>query len=182
MISHENKYGFVHIPKTGGTSIRRALERIDPTVTDTRHQYADYYPPDYYRATVVRNPWDRLVSRYLWLTVAEPYMIADVIDFRVFAVRLCTGYYNNNHLISNTQCQWLRDVALDQEIIFPNLQEGFNTMCKNIGLESTELGCLNKTKHAHYSSYYTDDLVQLVGNYYANDITRWKFTFDQAVH
>lgn len=95
IISRKRSYVFVHIPKTGGTSMALALEdraaSDDILIGDTpkaqarrkRQQVlrapgrlwkhsslrdvAGLYPNDAFVFTLVRNPWDRMVSYYHWL-------------------------------------------------------------------------------------------------------------------
>ena len=71
MIDHKNRFIFIHIPRTGGSSIERALGHRDwwsihpPSKHLTTHIakkiYAKYWK-DYFKFTFVRNPWDRMVS------------------------------------------------------------------------------------------------------------------------
>jgi len=59
-VSHKRKLCFVHIPKTGGVSIARALE-----LTELAHQPASYYRdkyPDYTIFTVMRPYMERVAS------------------------------------------------------------------------------------------------------------------------
>lgn len=94
LLSHRHRYLFVHIAKTGGTSVRAVLARrrwLDPWYWPgflcrrvsrlCRHRVAsmmprhapaivaqEILPPDLfaelYKFAFVRNPWDRLVSSY----------------------------------------------------------------------------------------------------------------------
>ena len=50
---------FVHVPKTGGTSIIHALK-----LDNKGHYTLDKYTPNTF--TVVRNPFDRLVSHFFY--------------------------------------------------------------------------------------------------------------------
>ena len=79
MISHEKKFIFVHIPRTGGTHLSPYLEpycdeeslRFSPFEEEghlhaTLYEYVQYYGPaikDYTIFTIVRNPWDRILSQ-----------------------------------------------------------------------------------------------------------------------
>ncbi|WP_299410205.1 sulfotransferase family 2 domain-containing protein [uncultured Roseobacter sp.] len=102
MISHQHKVIFVHIPKTGGQSVEHMFlddlglsweERAplllrpnqDPKVGPRRmaHLYADEYVSkghvtqeqfdSYLKFAVVRNPYDRIISEYLYRFQKTPF-------------------------------------------------------------------------------------------------------------
>lgn len=76
MILHKKKVLFVHIPRTGGSSIENYfgfegnsnIKKLDTAQHATLQEYLQGYPnaESYYKFSVVRNPWDRLVSWYIW--------------------------------------------------------------------------------------------------------------------
>lgn len=67
MISHQYKCIFIHIPKTGGTSIENVLRQNKSIGSDHRllYEYSNYSGFDsYFKFTVVRNTYDRIWSIY----------------------------------------------------------------------------------------------------------------------
>jgi hypothetical protein len=71
MINHELKCIFIHIPRTGGSSIEQWLQGKDQwninketkhlTSLQAKHIYKDYWD-EYYKFSIVRNPYNRVVS------------------------------------------------------------------------------------------------------------------------
>ena len=82
MISHELKCIFIHIPRTGGSSIEQALIKqdwwkVDPTTkhlfaSQARKIYADYWD-DYFKFSFVRNPYSRMLSIANWRLMSNMY-------------------------------------------------------------------------------------------------------------
>ncbi len=73
MISNRYRYIFVHVPKAGGTTVKRALGD-DPTIeeNDWHHDLAHFKKmhrdrfDTFFKFAVARNPFDRLVSAYCY--------------------------------------------------------------------------------------------------------------------
>jgi Sulfotransferase family len=71
MISHQLKCIFIHIPRTAGSSIENWLQGKDQWIVEretkhltslqAKHIYKDYWD-DYYKFSIVRNPYTRVVS------------------------------------------------------------------------------------------------------------------------
>jgi hypothetical protein len=72
--SHRNQLVFVHIPKCGGSSVEKAMERIHDRAKFSGHTplcvYLKLLPKTNRERlffTVVRNPWNRAVSAFFYL-------------------------------------------------------------------------------------------------------------------
>ena len=186
MISHKHKFIFVHISKTGGSSIERALNpdiKLDSsprtkntgnTVLKEKHWYVDRYQQEYkkqfdeyFKFTIVRNPWDREVSRWKWrgLALNENHSFKKHLE----------------HAFVDNYSQWICNndqYLMDYIGRFENLQQDFNIICDKIGVEHKQLPHANKTNHEHYTEYYDDETRDIVARRYAKDIEYFGYMFD----
>jgi hypothetical protein len=81
LISDERRFLFVHVQKTAGSSVRRALHETMPdlraflgthdTALQARAALGDASFGAHFVAAFVRNPWDRLVSWYSMIVQAR---------------------------------------------------------------------------------------------------------------
>jgi len=191
MIDHKHKFIFVHVSKTGGTSIEHALNpNVSLDYSNNSHttgntsfkdkhwsplQYKKEYPTEYesyFKFAFVRNPWDRLVSNYKWLvfigkihTSFEDWIIDPTWGFNAYLYTKMLHDNNGN--------------MIDFVGKFENLQEDFNTVCNKIGLTQRELPHKNKTNHKHYTEYYNNETRQLVAEKYAKDIEYFDYKFGE---
>ncbi len=66
LINSSEKWAFIHIPKTGGTSLSSIIRKIGGTNQITGHDSIRWVDDvsDYYIFTIVRNPYTRIASAY----------------------------------------------------------------------------------------------------------------------
>jgi len=190
MVSHSHKFIFVHINRTGGSSIEKALKDfggIDncPEGNFTRHDLSKTlsnlpYWNDYFKFTFVRNPWDKECSDYYW------HQKLFKRGSRKNCAKTFEDYFelpeqkHNNQWHSN-QLEWLfsHDGKMEIDFIgrFENLQADFNEVCKKIKIDPFELPHKNNTKKKNYKDLYTEDLVDKVRYNYRYDINYFKYKF-----
>lgn len=213
ILSHGRKYIFIHIPKTGGTSMALALEsrakKDDVMLGDTpkakrrrskvnsdqaagrlwKHStLADIdglATPEqiasYFTFTLVRNPWDRVVSYYHWLqdqSFEHPAVrLAQTHDF--------SGFINHPHtqlsLKSAPFAFYMTDLRgrerCDAYIRLEHLQDDAQPLWEHLGFR-LEIEHVNRSTRVGYRRYYSDADAQLIGQICSQDIERFGYSFD----
>lgn len=165
MISHKYKCIFIHLGRTGGTSIEFAFGKT--IIGPEKHwppkimkiKYKDYWD-EYYKFTVIRNPYDWVVSRYFhnkqinyeWY---EKTFNIDIrqLSFLDFLKTLKSSKIN----------YYLGDLnEIDYIIKFEELQKGFDFVCNQIGKPRKLLEKKEHTIHEPYKNYYGKDEIEIV--------------------
>jgi hypothetical protein len=157
---------FLHIPKTGGTSVRTALG-MGPIPYHVRALWLRQRCPEAFNKfsfAFVRNPWDRMVSYFYY---QRGY------DWERH------GRFDQVHMVQ--QVKFIMDEAgnplVDFIGRFENLAEDFDTICGKIGIETPPLQHLNRSEHRHYRECYDDEAMQYVTDHFADDIARFGYSF-----
>ena len=192
MIDHSKKIIFIHITRTGGTSIESAIGGkdwwlIDPnskhlSASMTRALYGDTAWNSYFKFSFVRNPWDRIVSMYAtgwWfnkLTVEKngssyPTMKNFILSHRPHDTEK-HGYKFYHDII---------DEDLDFIGRYENLEEDFRAICAKTGLSNITFPHEELRYREHYSAYFDDETLELVQDIYKVDIEKFGYCFDRKV-
>ena len=185
---------FIHIPKTGGIAVSSALS----TGGATHRTYRDYYytnPHKFrrlFKFSVVRNPWDRLVSSYFFLQdggISEQdrnwaqQNLSKYADFGDFVrgwvteanVMSWIHFVPQHHFIVNPAGK----VMVDFLIRYEALADGFAIVARRLG-KGVVLPMINKSKHDHFTNYYDDETREIVRRAYARDIELFGYDFDNG--
>ena len=211
---------FIHIPKNAGMTIRRSpmlngkimiaaqqwhkSPEYSQAVLNKMNSLGDHHGFEHARwrdvhptirarhnpFAVVRNPWDRVVSRYFFAKkvievekkVDPSY--ADVSSFEAFLEerhkwgseeymwhRAVRGWYPAFDHVSDTdgnvRCDILR---------FENLNDD---LCKHFNLkEMSKARNVTAVNKGTYKDVYTPETIQIVGDWYKKDIDQWGYDFD----
>jgi hypothetical protein len=113
LVNHTDKWGFIHIPKTGGSSIDSQLNNLpNVVIIDTGHSSLRYFRKidNYFIFCFARNPFHRLISGYLnfnrkLIIPTNPYQPADP-DTNTFI-------YDFNYIIKEKN---IREITLSEFI------------------------------------------------------------------
>lgn len=186
VISHVCKLIFVHIPKTGGSSITGALRVLDKKSYNGRVHtpFCDViktYPDnlDYYKFTIVRNPWGRLFSYFsAGNRINKEFTTPE--NFSKFIQTVKNS--GNKHIMSNTQCYYIDCDSIQLDFIgrFETLTTDFQFVINKLGfqvpLKNLNSSLLHPSKS--YKDFYNQEGIDFVTQHYAEDIKRFGYTFE----
>jgi Sulfotransferase family len=188
MLLDDFRLAFVHIARTGGTSIEVALAGqdwwlISPqtkhlSARQIRSQCGEEKWNSYLKFSVVRNPWDRVVSMFAtgwWM--GEDRQCDAQAEFEHFIDNLAP---HRNELYSSLMYSEIIDEPLDQIIRYEALQEGFNKVCELIGKPPMMLGREEARARLHYSAYYNEATRRKVAERFKRDIENYSYAFEDT--
>jgi hypothetical protein len=206
MISHDQRCIFVHIPRTGGTSIEDVIwpgERTEEHlwmgfVSKHRNKYqtgglqhllarqireevgSDVFD-SYYKFAVVRNPWDRAVSQYSYTRIRTDLheligMTADT-SFSDY-LGLIEG---QEHVQWQPQLDFLSDsrggVLVDFVARFERLEQDTQAIFNRLNLEGRTLLHTNASTRRPYQEYFDASSKRQLQKLYGRDIEAFGYEF-----
>lgn len=178
-VSHAYRIVYFLVPKTGSTSIRSILAQIEHS-----HNTHDCKGCDgYLRFSVVRNPYDRLVSLFFELRqikddrkqgrmFAQSGMSPDM-EFTEFVKAICAIPDKTANMHHRSQWTFLPD-DLDFLIRFEGLYIGWETI-QSLRPRLPDLPKLRVSTHEPFTTYYTPELKQVVQHRYVEDFLRFGY-------
>lgn len=193
------KFIFIHVSKTGGTSIRQVINlcQVSPSeykacalwgMNREHSVYSEYVKAvpnihEFYIFGFVRNPYSRLVSLYhYWKDITSrihPHEYNGGLD--TLAVKLpfkewikqVVGKSNNRHLLLQTH--WFEGGDIDFIGKMEHLNNDFETVCNKIGIPRCKLEKKNQSEHDHWTKYYDGEIADLVFDYYRMDFETYGY-------
>jgi hypothetical protein len=190
------------VPKTGGTSIERALGiHRDWRLAhlDVLHgrfflngtQYLLQHMPlgqtvkfaslfsdveGFFRFGFVRNPWDRLVSEFFWREEDK------VRSFEDFAAHAC-GCVRDRQALEGENSHFRPQHEFfdgDMDFIgrFERYEQDAAHVFERLGLREVKLPHEGKTAHEHYARYYDEATRRKVHDTYAVDVETFGYRFE----
>lgn len=197
MISDSKKFIFIHIPKTGGTSINSALKsfceyppefspgvhNIDIPVNYRKHtkisEMTNIDFDQYFKFCTLRNPWDRILSLYF-------HRIQRVIncidknekDFNSWMKNI---FFRRDY----SEIYWFNQLdyisvdgknKMDFMIRFDKINHDWIDVCTKLNIK-VELPHLYNTTHKSYHDYYNNESIDIINQLYHRDIETFQFSY-----
>jgi hypothetical protein len=149
----------------------------------------------YFKFSFVRNPWSRLVSEYYFKNYYTRYTFKEFVKSALPKQDSYSDSYR--HILP--QYKFIYDshgeLLVDFVGRFENLQSDFDKVCSILGISKTILPHVNSSKeriqidtdrnilaekqslHKGYTTYYDDELRDIVKEMYAMDISLFGYEF-----
>ena len=203
IVSHKHKFIFIHIPKTGGTTIASAMPgniqfKYHAKARHIKDDFTMYN--DYFSFAFVRNPWDRLYSiytfnqRFVKRHVHTPIYETNGLnhyfecDFKTWLMEKSTWSawdMQKQYLPEQLQTQY--DYIVDENgnnIIshiarYENFTEEYIAICDKLNVKSKTLEVLNKSKRVqNFKDVYDEEMIVFVNKNHKIDIDKFNYTFE----
>ena len=186
MINHEHKFIFIHIPKSAGISVRTALGGARMGNHENAPSLERRYPDllgKYFIFTFVRNPWDRVVSAYLYnLKMSNTNSSQhDRKKIKAYGIDGFNDYVLND--LQNTKSRfflpcsnWIKGYKYDFIGKLENFQDDMGFICEKMKIPYIDTH-LNMSKRDRYSDYYNEKSKKIIEDIYRDDISMFNYTF-----
>ena len=187
---------FIHIPKTGGSNIENFFfyytkqkpkisnlisNNINLKLNDHSLQHSTYleiiYFKDFFEVdfnnlniiTVVRNPYDRILSDLFYLKFIDKNNNVEEIEY-ILKIYLESNLMYDNHKLPQYKFLLNDNGVIEQKIIIMK-SETLNKQMNDLGFPEFEDFCnLSNTKiNKDYSKYLNKNSIKLINNYYKLD-------------
>ncbi|MCK4473133.1 MAG: sulfotransferase family 2 domain-containing protein [Anaerolineae bacterium] len=206
LISHSKRFIFIHIVRTGGTSIKHALAIYDstsvehPPVTPADHinirsnQFRKHATAvevkaklpneifkNYFKFTFVRNPWDLMASQYHYLLQKKDHRLHTLVS----RMDSFEEYIDWRAHQSDRKFLQQKDYCFDSDgkLLmnfmgrYETLENDFMTICDLIKVGPIRLPRLNASEHGSYRNYYNQRTRHMIYDLYRQDIELLQYEF-----
>jgi hypothetical protein len=191
LYSKTHNFIFVHIPKTGGTSIRRVLEPYatplpdGTSVDDCTHRYGHLTAIELkrllgeevwescFKFAVVRNPADWYVSLHCFNS-GEPLAKDSPETIESFRTLMKARHWDLQ--LSDYICSEDGELLVDHLIRFDSIKKNFSKVCKQLGIKNTLTHRL-PTSRKHYTEFYDRETQRAYEQHYGSDALKYGYQF-----
>ena len=205
LISDEKRFLFIHIPKTGGTSMAAALRPWSTrtqwcrsrTKHDTWRSFRDQNRTNlnarglrgdtmdgWFRFAFVRNPWDRFLSLHAYLTRHPPGRVPEIDDMRDFQEFVTAAQERRPWLMArHSMKEQVEFICDDQGVSQMDFVGRFEHLATDAQIVFTRLGVdahlphENASERPSYPAAFDDRARAVVEDLFARDIAAFGYRF-----
>jgi hypothetical protein len=189
MMDKERKFIFLHIPRTGGTSIEEQFKHNECkkhwALSDWKKKLDPNIFDQCFKFTFVRNPWDFVISKYKcnWFT---KHHAGGAIGEQAGKplIYFLEHYKTPAHERGETFHDYFDPKQMDFIGRFENRENDLEYISKKIGISidskihTRKVQVRDKNKK-HYTEYYDDETREIIAEKYAKDIEYFGYKFGE---
>ncbi|MET3931338.1 hypothetical protein ABIE51_003225 [Lysobacter sp. OAE881] len=206
IISHQHRFVFAAIPKTGTHSVRQALrehmseddlEQVGLfvnkrfpfeelaaikhghiTLKQIRPFLGDEAFASYFKFAFVRNPFDRFISYCAFMTRADGAFLKNPQQVMRYILQDPRA---RQHILFQPQHTFVTGedgtVLADHVGRVEDMQGSYDLICERLKIPGATLGQVNSSRRGSYRDYYDDALIQDVASVYKRDLELFGYEF-----
>lgn len=180
--SDTHQYIWFRVAKTGTRStldILRKNTKLSVNGYNIKYNPKDYR--DHFKFSFCRNPWERVVSAYHNKVVTkEDKRLQECFDksFEYFVDFIDRQDLTRGDFHIRLQTTLMPVEEVDFIGRFENFEEDLKLILFALGLEGVDIPHKNKSKHDHYSKYYTERTKEIITRKYKDDIEAFGYDFE----
>ena len=143
----------------------------------------------YFKFSIARNPWDRVVSLFNWKARNDPalkprkrfyHRLGFPFDELEKTKELFTVFAKEDWKTNDDFYIIDDELSVDFIVRYENLANDFSEVCNRIGIENITLPHLKSgfRKRFHYSEYYNEESKSVIAERHKNDIRLFGYQFE----
>jgi len=132
-----------------------------------------------FKFTIVRNPWERVVSAFHALQQYSPRIVPRDIDFKTFTTDVLAKIgplYNVHFQEQHTQIVYKGEMIVDFIASLENINRDWSRIAPGIKAPE-DFPHENRSKHDHYRKYYDNETKEIIDSLYKEDIQLLGYEF-----
>lgn len=190
IICHSHQFIFIHIQRTGGSSIINLLKKQLKEDVEILTQHGNAKSPvnylledfkDYFTFAFARNPWDRILSWYLLINQSSHQSLEEerlkYERFLTLDLAAAKGdsefHYNQLDYLSDNEGK-----LLTRKIYrFEDYEREVDNMHKDLNLNLVDIPRMNNSIEKDYKAYYTLKSREIIAAKCKKDIEYFGYMF-----
>jgi len=206
MISNNYKCIFVHIPKSGGSSIEDILWPGERKESDLWMGFISKYENkyqtgglqhlcagqirnevgrsifnEYFKFSFVRNPWGKAVSQFSYMKKRDDLREYIGMKKNDTFKKYLELIQNKSHVQWSPQHKFITDsngqCLVDYIGRFESFERDVLNIMERLGLFVQKIPHMNKSDHRPYFEHYDHESVEIVRDFYRDDIEMFNYRF-----
>lgn len=188
---NSNNFTFIHIPKTGGSSLKQIFSN-HPNINVTEHLHRIQHKPSGYTFAVSRNPYNRILSAYNYLSTGGdqspndmaykinlfPHMSDNIEDFHFFVKNMLDNLSNRQvHLLPMTFfiVGKNNEILIDSYFKLEEINEIWGEMQKILNIKDKLIKTNPSKTIKDKTKWLTPEIKNIIYNIYETDFINFNY-------